>query len=265
MKIDQRIINEMDVLFEEAKEDIYCLSMLLMAGALLKDNAYYKKNISAMMDLLDGIAFINAADSFKAWIYGRIVFAAGLMRDEVNAANACVRLRELLVSLKTADAYSCWAWGYLAGINHEEYMFAKNRMRRECEKLSADHAAHNSQAHLSNAIWGWIMCLLAASAARDDEMYDDAFSRILTLTHQQTVMDALSFGLLRSAASNDYPAWALAMVRLAAARHGDAQRCTELAQPVMTAITESLAAEARYEYILASLTNAVSCEPVLFT
>ena len=72
------------------------------------------------------------------------------------------------------------------------------------------------------------------------------------------VTQALENSLLRIATSNDYPAWALAKVRLAAAVMRDKELYQEINNPLLSSIEAAKLADAKAEYILAVLNNALA-------
>lgn len=248
--------NAVDHLIESAQQDTYQLSMLLIVSALLNSHDHYSKVLVMLTTLLDDHKSTHQSNAYLAWLYGRVVFAAKRMQDDIAATRASERLKTLLADTQEYDAFSCWAKGYLAGFNLHEYESEKKSLRYACQAISAVYLETKAQADLSNAIWGWVMCITAAAAAGDNSLYEDALSQIQKLTQQDSIPAALASALIRSSSTNDYPAWALAMLRAAAARHGDKQLYAELEQPVMIATQDAHSANATYEYLLAYLTNA---------
>lgn len=124
------------------------------------------------------------------------------------------------------------------------------------EKYHANTANHGA---LSNALWAWVMDLSAASAKNYTD-YKSIKMSILQLAGKKSIAEALETGLLRTADSNDYPAWALAKVRLAAAIMQDWKLYDELT-PVVTASTEAAkSADAKAEYALAMGDNQWAIE-----
>src|SRR6185312_11059639 len=98
----------------------------------------------------------------------------------------------------------------------------------------------------------------AAARAHDRATYEAIKTKI---TGNETVSTALAHGLSHTAASNDYPAWALAKVRLAAATIGDEALFLALKAPVEASIAEAKAITtngAKAEYSFAVLDNKLA-------
>ena len=104
------------------------------------------------------------------------------------------------------------------------------------------------------------MCVQAAANASDKECYDDTLKQMQVMMGQTSVSDALSKGLLRTFASNDYPAWAIAIVRLSAATIGDEKLFLELEAPLKAAIEGAKEAKTMPELLLAQVNQSLAIE-----
>ena len=111
---------------------------------------------------------------------------------------------------------------------------------------------------LSNAIWAWVMNLSAAANAKDQETYDLSKKNIESLTGKASVTKSLETGLLRTAVSNDYPAWALGKLLYAAKIRNDVELYHDSDAALRSSIAKSNAAGAKAEYTLAVLENQLA-------
>lgn len=264
---------DIESLLASAKgDDAYTISMPLLVSARLGDSALYSKSLAAMQSAMQSKKLIPSdQNSFKAWMYGRILLAADSIDDSETVSKTLIDLNVLLHDKETADdAFDAWAVGYLAALNDVEYNDYKDVLKKSSEALTktavqANHKnstmpADKKQAARSDAIWAWIMVLQAAANVSDTSMYNHALSQLKVVAQQNTVADALSKGLLRSSASNDYSAWALAIARLAAITIGDTKLFADLDAPTTAAITAAEQANAKAEVLLAQVNNQLALE-----
>lgn len=241
-------------------EDPYNLSIVLLASGLQADKKTYQEILLKIIKSLNQISDYSQ-NSFKSWMLGRIVFAANCMDDHETVINTIVQLKKLLEDSKTAkDAFSTWAFGYLAGMVHE-YAYAKERMlamamelnkiHQETKKKSDDPA--KIQETLSNALWAWVMNAQAAANNQDHLIYHQILNQIKNLTGQEQISKGLKTGLLRTSASNDYPAWAMSMILTSASMMQDIPLRDELEKPLTESINSAKNLDAKAEVILATL------------
>jgi hypothetical protein len=211
----------------EPKYHAYYLSMPLLTAAFLNNELLYKRVLTEIVPVLDNIQ----DPAWKAWLEGRVLIAAKQIHDTGTYDSALLVTKSLLPDKGTEEnEFTAWAWGYLASASNDEFNAARNKLLAEGNKLSdLFHAINQNpastdvqkQAALSNALWVWVMNIQAvanADKSKDNEaFYHQCLNSLKSLTGENTVEDALSRGLLRTEASNDYPAWAMAIVRLSAA------------------------------------------------
>lgn len=268
------VSSNMEVLSREAKDDQYRLGMVLYASAKQGDEKLYRKTLLSMTkDEKD-----SKQNSYNAWQLGRVLLAADCINDSTTVKSTLSELKTLLADTNTPkDAFTAWAWGYLAALNDDEYKLAKNNILTSAQILTEQYqkAKDNSQesktalqAKLSDALWALVMNAQAAANAKDGEAFQFILEQIKKITGQNTVALALSTGLQRLSDSNDYPAWALSIVRLAAATIGDQALYKELEQPLQESIqgaknamnsqSEKIVYGARAEATLAQLDLALS-------
>lgn len=191
-------------------------------------------------------------NSFKAWMWGRVLLAADSVNDTTTINKALANLRILLDDTQPTatdnPAFYTWAWAYRAAYNQQEYAISKDKMLQGAYKLD----------NLSDALWAWVMNLQAAAYAHDLATYETCKQQIISVAHTATVSQALTKGLLRTAASNDYPAWAMAKVRYAARVVGDEALYAELESSLNASIREAKKAGADAEYALAVIENQLA-------
>lgn len=252
-----------DVLAKSSANNPYLASLPLMASAGLGDEKRYAQAREQMLealnkDLKDYPQEWMQNNSFKAWMLGRVLLAAKQMDDLKTVESAQNNLSKLLeekITEKDNDAFFVWAWGYRAALNKKEYEIANKKMMEGAIKLThkfiqkpSDHSL------LSDALWAWTMNLAAAANANDEATYKKIKEFILALTDKKSVADALESGLLRTEKSNDYPAWALAKVRLAAGIMQDKVLYKDTNEILSNSTQAARKAEnAAAEYVLATI------------
>src|SRR6185312_9955283 len=133
----QDVITNAAQLAAEA-QDPYAESLPMMIYAELGDQPHYQNTKNRMIELLNGLD-INTDpalqwmqnNSFKAWMWGRILLAAQNIHDNSQVQAARSKLTGLLKQQPTAAdnaAFTAWGWGYLAALNQETYQFSKKKM-----------------------------------------------------------------------------------------------------------------------------------------
>lgn len=250
-----------------AANNPYAVSLPLIASATLGDSIRYARTLALMMDQINALDVSPEkfdswmrSNSFKAWMWGRILLAANSIDDVKTVDVAKEQLSKLLQEpLTTNDnaAFFVWAWGYRAALNQTEYQNSVDRMMDGAAQLSTKYKAEPSNHDaLSDALWAWVMNLSAAANAHDQERYETIKQQIMMLTGKNSISDALELGLLRTEQSNDYPAWALAKVRLAAAIMKDREVFQDIDRTLIASVkgaAGSQIASAKSEYVLSVL------------
>jgi hypothetical protein len=244
--------------------DPYAASLPLIAAAELGDAKRYEASKNQMLKTLDILdekpttfAEWMRNNSFKSWMWGRVLLAANSIGDPATQSIAKNKLATLLdekPAQQDSLAFFTWGWGYRAALDKKEYQTSYKEMFDGAMRLTAryrgglgDHDA------LSNALWAWVMNLPAAANAGDSHKYAWIKQQILFLTGEKSVTSAIEKGLLRTTASNDYPAWALAKIRCAAVTMNDKDLYQEIETSLNSSISASKEAGAKAEYVLAVL------------
>jgi hypothetical protein len=255
---------------EKRDQDAYQLSMLLLVSSQLGNKEFYQEAFFKMEAVMKNETFVSSPNSYKAWLYGRILLSANSMEDVNTVKSTLERLKNLLPDEKDentgSDRFTTWTWGYLASLNNKEYNNAKVAMKKAAEQLTCVYTEKNNvptlesirQEARSDALWAWVMSLQAAANAKDKEIYEYSLEQIKGITGQESISEALSKGLLRTAASNDYPAWAKAIVLLAAATYDDQELFKELTKGTRESIEEARKAGATVEKMLAQVSNQLA-------
>lgn len=260
--------NKIDELANLAK-DPYAASLPLIASAGLGDkNQYY----TACAQMLKTLEILDAkptefpewqrSNSFKAWMWGRVLLAADSMADAETITLAKGKLLSLLDKKITKEdnfSYFTWAWGYRAALNQTEYDISHKRMVNDAVQLTEKYKAkQEDHGALSAALWAWVMNLSASANAGDQHTYALIKEQIKFLTGAESVTKALEIGLLRKSDDNDYPAWALAKVRRAAAIMGDENLYNEISKATESSIEGAKNAEANAEYAISIVENRLA-------
>jgi hypothetical protein len=264
------ILEGANTLLANANGDAYQLSLPLLISAHLGDEKLYHDSSTKMDTAMQSPALGTAnQNSFRAWMYGRMLIAAKNMGDQTNADKTLIHLKNVLNDKNTySDRFTAWAWGYLASFNDQEYQAAKNEMELLAAKLTAHYvdvnksneSADKKQEARSDALWAWVMNAQAAANANDMGIYHHALERMQFITGEHTVSDALSKGLLRTSASNDYPAWAIGMTRVDAITILDRKLYMELDDTLKNSIDASIKAQAKAETFLAQVNREWALE-----
>lgn len=249
-------------------KDPYAASIALIASAEIGDEKQYQVILSKMITLLENLNKTTESNiawmqnnSFKAWMWGRVLLAADSMDDTNTVIEAQKKLHGLLEKDFSSNdnlAFFAWAWGYRAGLNEQEYTISKAKMLDTAMRLTAKSKGSGNHEMLSDALWAWVMNLQAAAYAGDKKSYDWIKRQITSLTDEKSVTQALEKGLLRTTESNDYPAWAMAKARYAAIVIDDKDLYQEIKDPLKDSIKEALKANAKAEYILSNLENELA-------
>jgi len=193
--------------------------------------------------------------SFKAWMWGRILLAAQSMHDTTLINQACDEIEILSqVNLNTEDkdelARITWAVAHYAAYSQVHYQLYKDLIMSCAERLDQLDSSETR----TDAVWGWVMFLQAAACAGDRETYDKITAKI---ARDETIVVALN-RLSHTNESNDYPAWAMAKVRWAAAVIGDNALVLALQEPTKKSIIDAekiKTTAAKVEYSLGILDN----------
>ncbi|HSW70050.1 MAG TPA: hypothetical protein VLI69_07885 [Gammaproteobacteria bacterium] len=253
---------------EKAATDPYAASLPLIASAELDDANRYSLSLSKMLVLLtqldktpDAFPEWMRNNSFKAWMWGRVLLAGDAVNDAPTVVKSKRKLDVLLNSGMAKNdnlAFFAWAAGYFSTLNDRTYLVYHRKMTKDAIELSNEYSIKPTHDALSNALWAWVMALPATANAQKINAYNQIKKQMTSLTFTQSVVDAIQTGLLRTADSNDYPAWALAKVRVAAAVMHD----QDLYQQIDGVLTSSLAnakkAGAKAEYALGVLENQLA-------
>lgn len=257
-----------------AANDPYAASLPMMISAELGDAKEYLNNRRQMVQLLNELDESTDPkwkwmqnNSFKAWMWGRILLAAQSIGDYGQVQSAKNTLAHLLQTKPTEVdnlAFTAWAWGYRAALNRSQYHASKKIMMDDAQALADKYQQSGKNSDLSDELWGWVMNIQAAARANDKATYEKIKSKIAGKEGEALPAEialALNKGLSHTAASNDYPAWALAKVRLAAAMMGDDKLFIGLAEPLAISIAEANkigTPGAKAEYSFAVLDNELA-------
>lgn len=236
------------------KQDAYALSMPLLLSAMMANKPLYHKIYQQMQIALKSLP--PEKNAFKAWLYGRILQAAESIGADSNAAEARDAMQTLLKDMPVNE-FSTWARAYLAG-SKTGYDATKATMLEACAKLNEIYKAKiNTDAEfdaLSSAAWGWVMALQAAANAMDKISYYKILTEMQQLTEQNTIVDSITKGV----SASDFPAWAMSIVQLAAARIGDNDTYNQLEALLRTAIESAYKKNRLGEALLAEVNGELA-------
>jgi len=229
----------------DGQKDAYPLSVPLIASAQHGDTATYRLLLKKVNTALTEV---DKVDAFRAWILGRVLFAADSIHDRDTVKATERELAQLLADEKLQNldpgsldhAMVAWAYGYFAGVSRQNYEQMKVPMLLALSKLEfaarQDTSGHD---RVSNAVWAAVLVVNASANVQDREIYDDTLSRLKAIGDKGSVSSVLETALTRTADSSDYPAWTIGMVRVSATTMRDRLLESELAQPLRDAIRQA--------------------------
>jgi hypothetical protein len=264
-KFIEKTIDELN----STAKDPYAASLPLIMSAGLGDKKRYALSSQTMLFTLASLdekplhfPEWMRSQSFKAWMWGRLLLAADSVGDK-KLINQSEQQLSSLLSNKNKDslAFFTWAQAYHAAFNKMSYDKYKIAMLKNAVILTNNAKKHpENHGALSDALWAWVMNLSAAAMMNDQDSYIMIKKQILALTNAKSVTESLEMGLVRTADSNDYPAWALGKVRLAAAKMHDHALYHEMNEIVQSSIAGAKEAGAKAEYGLAVIENQLARE-----
>lgn len=243
---------QIDALFLESLSDPYELTMPLMVAGLSGDNALYTV-ISAHMNKSFKVLEEN---SFKDWLTGRILLADFALHGKVTRTDLLITLQRHADLNPAHDNFMTWAIGYLAAVDYSY----KDKMLNAASALT-----DNASVSQSDKLWAWVLALQAAAQAQDNGTYLHSMEQITKIANKPDVAQALSAGLLRTTDSSDYPAWAIAIARLASATIGDSIYFDSLEKAMNSSLDAARRDapkdyKARAEKLLAQVNNHLAIE-----
>jgi hypothetical protein len=232
---------DLNTLFVESQKDAYQLSMPLMIAGMLPDRALYTiieyyMNIEMKKQEEEG--------TYTDWLRGRILLADYALHGKITRNDILIPLQRHVEFSKTSDNFMAWAAGYLAAVDYRY----KDKMLSIVNEFTA-----NQQAARSDKLWAWVLVLQAAGNARDTGTYLRALDQINAIGEKSSAGESLLNGL---SSSSDYPAWAIAVARLAAANMGDTGYFEMLDGPMKQALKNT----GRAEKLLAEVNNRLAIE-----
>ncbi len=250
-----------EVLTAADKTSAHQLSTPFLASAIQgNDNAYQ----SILPSVWKGLNTLSETENpKKAWLLGRVLAAADAMSDQRNVKRATAELKTLLENVNTPqdNPFIIYAWGYLAsteysyakdkmlaGMNllYQQYIDKKNELVATGKELSDDDK-RTLQDLLSTATWSAVMNVQAAANTSDQGTYQSILEKMKTVTAQTSVTNALSTSLTIGDAS----AWAIGIMRLAAATMKDINLYPELIEPFNKALADTKEAKINAAVMLA--------------
>ncbi|HSW69946.1 MAG TPA: hypothetical protein VLI69_07355 [Gammaproteobacteria bacterium] len=248
--------------------DPYAASLPLIVSAELGDKKRYKLMRDHMLVELNALQKKPTDfpqwmrnESFKGWMLGRVLLAADAMTNTAMVMQIRCKLLHVLEEPLTKDdslAFHTWAEAYFTAMDKKNYRMYQEKMRHDTMTLSDEYKAKRTHEALSNVLWACVMDLYAAANAEDRQNYELIKQEIRSLTGTESVSEGLEKNLLRTADSNDYPAWAMARVRLAAAVMHDADLYSEIEGALTSSTEGAKKADAKAEYALAIVDNQLA-------
>lgn len=216
----------------------YQLSIPLLVSAQLGDQDLYRKVKTRMfqnLELSDGLKTDELLSkwgqkaSFNLWLLGRVLVSADQIKDEPTRSQVAFWMQEALEAQETVDAFSAWAWGYLAA-DAKRYPYCLGKMLDATAALKTQAGEKEKD----NVQWALVMDLLAAGNAGDFATYQKLMEEFKDWVNKPSISEAVM-----TIPPQGFTAWALALVRVAAAQLGDSETCSEIQVALQEAIQKS--------------------------
>ncbi|MBA3816258.1 MAG: hypothetical protein H0X29_07010 [Parachlamydiaceae bacterium] len=187
--------------------------------------------------------------SFNIWLLGRVLVSADNMQDKHTGSRVASLMHSSLTTIEKVDPFSTWAWGYLAAhyaSDKKEYPYYRIQMLESTEALKKQAIEKEKD----NVQWALRMDILAAGNSGDRETYNKLLQEFKEWTGKETISKAIL-----TIPKEDFTAWALAIVRIAAAKVKDIDTYQELALTLEQAIKDS---PSEQDKLLAEVNNLLS-------
>lgn len=247
----------------QSANSCYELSIPLLASGLLSDKARFDLCLGKLKPKLEKLE----NNGFKAWLYGRILLSAKNVNHSSAIQEAKKHIETYLNNNNDLDACGIWSMGYLAALDKKSYAIYKDGLsssnlqladKYNSAKLKSELPSQALQNNLSDAIWAMIMNLQAAAQAADKPSYDLIIEQLKNITEQSNLTSALECGLIRTSASNDYPAWALSIAAYSCAVINDEENFQDLIIHTTTSAQNAETENKLEEALLGNLTLSVA-------
>ena len=252
-----------DELIIDGEDNPYLLSFPLLISANLGDRNRYNICVSQLFDTLnmpekkhDHYEDWMTTTHFKMWMYSRITLAAHVMQDEGALKKAQTKMYNMQTKLRLNSdslAQITWAQCHCGEIKEKNYKAARENIHRNiCELLRSCDKEPDNKVLIANTLWGLILTMTAASAKSYTD-YHAFKSTIAKFKVGEKITDIIKTHLKDDSTNkNHFPLWAIAKLRLAAARQQDWTFYDELADNLSTndkaeyalAVTEDTLAQA---------------------
>lgn len=250
-------------------KDAYPLSLPLLISAQLGNKILYLQSLIRMNQAMKQLD----PEPFKAWMYGRMLFAAHSIKDQRRETEISFALKTLISNLTKEDStrldrFTTWSLGYYAALSKANFNETKDLLNdggnylttQYFKTLSSGASIEKVQESRSDALWAWVLILQAAANGADEDVYNYAVEQILEITKKATLGQALTVGLLRTAASNDYPAWALGIAAISAQTIENKDQYDEALSQLNTSIDEAKKGNNLPEALLALVNRELAIE-----
>lgn len=235
----QKIIDQTSKLANTPQADAYQLSMPLIIASILGEQDLFTQTRQNMLEALKNDLYptwVNDDNKsgVKAWLFGRMLQSANMLNLDQDATEAAKALQEHLN--KDSNRFNAWALGYFAANSYEDYKATQASMKEQTEKLMNHYLADN-KASLSDVLWVCIMALPASAKANDRDTYEfylDIIKKLVGGTNDN--LNTFTQKLFYKFPADDYRAWGLASMRLAASMIDDEGLFSSLEPHVNSAI-----------------------------
>lgn len=261
---DKKLINLAITKCAESK-DAYNLNMALLL--CLQFEGYTERSQKIKRQWLAATEHESGDDwmhtpSARQWLMARAKFV------EFAVLSPPKPIIDTMPADENGEAMLQWAQAYQACLSQELYKKLWRPMVVNAEKVTTKYLLAGerkaSDAELqntrSNAVWCWVMTLLAAAVNGSTAIYATAKAKIMSFSPGKTLSGALLENLLRTPHSNDYPAWALAYGKQAATLMRDDLLLKELTIPLVASITAAKAHGASTEAAFAIMGSALAAQ-----
>ncbi|CEK09167.1 hypothetical protein [Legionella hackeliae] len=204
------------------QQQLYQLSMPLLALATLKETSDYEKILVDMEQILSMESTASQIEKpWQLWMMGRIAVAAKLAGDAEKLKQIKGKLTTQLFENDNKDVITGWAFAYLASLDEESYQKCREKLF-EYKKLEEAQYIKAPEKEASSYVWTLVMNLYAsANAGKED--YVIYLTELKELTDKKTLQDT---SLL--VPESDYRQWLVSLERYSFAVMKDQSSLDEL-------------------------------------
>jgi hypothetical protein len=188
------------------QQQVYQLSMPLLALATLKSNKHYEAVMKSIAFVLDD-NFEKIEKPWQVWMLGRIALASKLANDSARLKEIKYQLFIQLAQHDNKDALTGWGFAYLAALDKDSYQKCRRKLL-EYKGLAQNSYNQSPNTEASNFVWTLVMDLYSAASVGNKEDYLYFLQELKSLNEQNSVKESTLL-----VPNEDYRQWLVSLIR----------------------------------------------------